>query len=413
MADTYQYRKGRVSLGPYSLEKMRSLARQGLVGRHHDISKAGGPFQAGSNFPELFQLEGHAPDKVDGPKKVLWHYTLSGSRQEKPVLEEQLVDLVGKGVVRPTDVVWHESVGDKWVSVSSVPQFATAIPAAKVEVTEQIEELYSGDEGRLRRKRRRSHRRDDSERQESRPKPFNAMGLAGFICSIVAIVLLTIPCFVFIVAAESLFWSFHIVIPFTIVALVGLVLSGIGLTRPPRGMATTGTVLGVIALTMGIVAFLGWVFLPHRIAMQRRTLIDSRIADIKLSEKHLKESLTTYQDAIQAEDESEDVFRRRQSILRRTVGRDASDLITAYNDHLMVTAKTSEFSAAFDDLSKLQQSLENVEETAELVEEASLLDVFESANVNVLQLRKLMDTLNLYQRGEITLSQAEAKMTGL
>ncbi len=48
-----------------------------------------------------------------------------------------------------------------------------------------------------------------------------------------------------------------------------------------------------------------------------------------------------------------------------------------------------------------------------MVEGVSLLDVFESANVNVLQLRELMDTLNLYQRGEITLRQAEAKMTGL
>ena len=58
----------------------------------------------------------------------LWHYTISGARQEGPVVEEQLIDLVGKGVVRPTDLVWHESVGDKWVSVSSMRQFAVAIP---------------------------------------------------------------------------------------------------------------------------------------------------------------------------------------------------------------------------------------------------------------------------------------------
>ena len=343
----------------------------------------------------------------------MWHYTLSGARQEKPVLEEQLVDLVGKGVVRPTDQVWHESVGDKWVPVSSVPQFAAAIPAVKVEVAEPIEEISPDDGDRSRRKRRRSGRGSGANTPEKGPKPFNAMGLAGFICSVVAIVLLTIPCFVFILAAESLFWSFHIVVPFTIVALVGLVLSGIGLTRLPRGMATTGTVLGVVALTMGIVAFLGWVFLPHRIAMQRRTQIDSRIADIKLSEKHLKESLTTYQNAMQEEGEPIEVFNRRLAVLRRAVGRDASVLITAYNDHLTVTAKTSEFPAAFDELSLLQQSLKNVEDTAQVVEEVSLLDVFESANVNVLQLRELMDTLNLYQRGEISLSQAEAKMTGL
>lgn len=412
MADTYQYKKGSVSLGPYSLDKMRTLARQGLIGRHHHISKAGGPFQTGERFPELFQLEGHAPDKT-GPKKVLWHYTLSGTRQEKPVLEEQLVDLVGKGVVRPTDQVWHESVGDKWVSVSSVPPFAAAIPAAKVEVAEASENFYLDDECQPRRKRRRSGGGSGVSTSVKGPKPFNAMGLAGFICSVVAIVLLTIPCFVFILAAESLFWSFHIVVPFTIVALVGLVLSAIGLTRLPRGMATTGTVLGVVALTMGVVAFLGWVFLPHRIAMQRRTLIDSRIADIKLSEKHLKESLATYQNAMQEEGESIEVFDRRLAVLRRAVGRDASELITAYSDHLTVTAKTSEFPAAFDELSLLQQSLKNVEDTAQVVEEVSLLDVFESANVNVLQLRELMDTLNLYQRGEITLSQAEAKMTGL
>ena len=414
MADTYQYKKGSISLGPYTLEKMQSLARQGVIGRHHHISKSGGPFQPGDQFPELFQLSSEALKKSGAPKTKLWHYTISGERQEKPAPEEQLINLIGKSVVQPIDMVWNESVGDKWVSVSSVPQFAAAIPAVDVRLAEPIEERgrndYQEDQRQIREPAGENYYREQG---TAEAKSFNALGLAGFICSVVAIVLLTIPCFVFIVAAESLFWSFHIVVPFTIVALIGLVLSSIGLTKVPRGMATTGTIIGVVALTMGIVAFLGWVFLPHRIAMERRTLIDSRIADIKINQQHLNESLTSYQNVIREDGESKDAYDRKVAPLRRDVGRDAGKLITAYSDQLTVTAKTSEFSMAFDGLSRLEQSLKKVEDAGQAVEEASLRDILDSANVNVQQLRNLMDTLNLYQRGELTFSQAEAKMTGL
>jgi exonuclease VII small subunit len=40
------------------------------------------------------------------------------------------------------------------------------------------------------------------------------------------------------------------------------------------------------------------------------------------------------------------------------------------------------------------------------------VDVLEAGNVDTNAIRILMDTLKLYERGEITLKQAEAKMTG-
>ena len=94
------------------------------------------------------------------------------------------------------------------------------------------------------------------------------------------------------------------------------------------------------------------------------------------------------------------------------VGSEVQKLVKAYDGHVSACAKTSEFQQAFVDLGKLRKTLDEVGQAAQSVEALPLVDVLEAGNVDTNGLRILMDTLKLYERGEITLKQAEAKMTG-
>jgi hypothetical protein len=425
MTKTYHYKKGPMQLGPYPLEKMQALARQGQVGRSHQISIDGGStWDSGSSFPEIFQSPASEDDQRASrragqvqspvaeparPAEPLWSYCVAGVQADSPVPESELRHLIEIGRLGPQDTVWTAALGDSWATAGSIPKFAGLFRSSEAEA--------NGSRDRSRSRKRR--REDRGGREESasvgggsEPKPFNGAGLAGFICSMVAIVLLAVPCLVWVAVAESFFWMFNIVIPFTILAIVGLVLSVIGLSRNPRGLATTGTVLGVIALMLGVMALVGWAMLPYRFRMQRQTQIDSFATDIKLNERTLTEHLAEYRDLKRDPAESDGQFQRRREVVRSIVGAHVQALVKAYDGHVSACAKTSEFQQAFVDLGKLRKTLDEIGQAAQSVEELSVVDVLEAGNVDTNAIRILMDTLKLYERGEITLKQAEAKMTG-
>ena len=428
MTKAYHYKKGPMQLGPYPLEKMQALARQGQVGRSHQISIDGGStWDSGSSFPELFQSPSSDEDKrasrdrasqaqtataePSRPTEAVWSYCVAGVQAESPVLESELRHLIEIGRLGPQDTVWTAGLGESWATAGSIPKFAGLFKGDADGSDRSVER----DRSRARKRRREDRQgRDESPGGGggSEPKPFNGAGLAGFICSMVAIVLLAVPCLVWVAVAESFFWMFNIVIPFTILAIVGLVLSVIGLSRNPRGLATTGTVLGVIALMLGVMALVGWAMLPYRFRMQRQTQIDSFATDIKLNERTLNEWMDEYRGLKKDPTESDAQLERRKQVVRGLVGSEVQKLVKAYDGHVSACAKTSEFQQAFVDLGKLRKTLDEVGQAAQSVEALPLVDVLEAGNVDTNGLRILMDTLKLYERGEITLKQAEAKMTG-
>jgi hypothetical protein len=216
---------------------------------------------------------------------------------------------------------------------------------------------------------------------------------------------------VWVIVAESFFWIFNIVIPFTILSIVGLVLSVIGLKKTPRGMATTGTVLGVIALMLGVMAMVGWFMLPYRLAMQRRTQIDSFATDIKLEEKNLAEALADYRKP-QGEGEADETFDVRTAIARRVLGKHLDTLVKAYEGHVSATAKTSEFREAFLGIGKLRKTINEITKEASAKEDIDQEQALRALDADSQMLKVLLDTFKLHERGEISLKQAEAKMTG-
>ncbi len=145
MTKSYFFKKGSMQLGPYPLDKMRALARQGQLGRSYLVSADGGAsWDNGGSFSEIFAAdpnEGSGNDAGAGggggkekgligpPVDPEWYYCSEGGEQRGPVAESQLRHLIEVGAVGASDTVWTEALGEKWVAVSNVPKFAGLLAA--------------------------------------------------------------------------------------------------------------------------------------------------------------------------------------------------------------------------------------------------------------------------------------------
>jgi TM2 domain-containing membrane protein YozV len=156
MADTYYVRIKGKTVGPYTLDLMRQLARKAQIGRSYEISLDGVSWVAASNYPEIFelpqpaatgfgggagmaiepslpgygeQLPGMPPGSQASARLPMWHYTMSGQQQPSPIDQQSLVNLIASGQVRADDNVWCETMSG-WLPVSQVPELsAHARPA--------------------------------------------------------------------------------------------------------------------------------------------------------------------------------------------------------------------------------------------------------------------------------------------
>lgn len=363
MATTYHYKKGMMPLGPYRLERMRDLVQQAEIGRAHQVSSDGGAtWRPADDFPELFQYEEpESPPQAPAP----------------------------------------------------APPQASATPVFPIDEGEQIEDEYPS-EVIERRASRRKKKKSPAPPSTASAKPAlsNPLAISGFICSLVAAVLLAIPCLVWVLIAQSFFWIFNIVIPLGVLAVLGLTLSVMGLWKVRSGLATAGAVLGLIALTMTVMAVVGSATIRYRMATLRRVQIDSWAADIELKRKDLLESITAFRNLRKDPEETEDQYKLREVLLLKAVAAHLRDLAVNHDGHLTATASTSEFRTAFEEgLPLLRKSVLEVQRAAE-EKDLTLQEVLPAVNADSDQLKLLMDTLSLYEKGRLTLQQVEGKMTG-
>lgn len=357
MSETYHYRKGAMTLGPFTLDQMRRFAQQGQIGRSHQISVDGGQsWQPGSEMPAVFT----APAAPSLPP--------------------------------PTPEIDDFSVGD-------------AVETRSHGVDGELD-LDAEPELPMPQKRRRG----SGAQSIPQDAGVNTAGLSGFICSIVAIVMLTVPCLVWVLIAQSFFWIFYTVIPLAVLALLGLVLSVIGLFRPGRRLATAGMVLGVIAVVMAAMAIAGASTIRYRMTQLRGVQIAAAKTEIELSRKSLAESLAAFRNMRQEAGEDEELFQLRQKRKLQDVGMHLGNLVEHYRTYLSATSMTSEFRAAFQvELPKLRSTVIEIQQAAKPAE-VTLTELMQDGMANMQLLKTLDDTLALHQSGKITIDQAEAKM---
>jgi TM2 domain-containing membrane protein YozV len=128
--------RGRV-LGPFDKEKLKLFARQGQLGRMHELSQDATNWVQASTYPELF-VSGEHPVKVDAvqtPKESqnvaqgtppehletsrTWWYRKNNS-EAGPVDKATIQQLLGTGNITPDDSVWTEGMR-QWVPARQVP----------------------------------------------------------------------------------------------------------------------------------------------------------------------------------------------------------------------------------------------------------------------------------------------------
>ena len=145
MSNSYHYKKGQMELGPYPLERMQGLARQGQIGRTHQISTDGGAtWLAGASFPEIFKappqeekrsrvtassgspLEDDWPTPGSGTVAVAGDWLVAqGGQQLGPFSFVQLQQAMADQRIFPYDLFWKPGM-QEWVHGDAVPGLFTA-----------------------------------------------------------------------------------------------------------------------------------------------------------------------------------------------------------------------------------------------------------------------------------------------
>lgn len=376
MSTAYHYKKGMMRLGPYSLARMQGLLQQAEIGRAHQVSDDGGAtWKPADEYPELFQYD--APPAPPPPPPPV-----SPAPHDPEAFTASPLD--SHGWDQPLDL---DDDGE-----------------------EDDDERQSA--GRRRANKRKRKNGSYSKGKPHKPEGTSPFAVGGFVCSLVAVVLLVIPCLVWAIVAQSFFWVFNIVIPLGVLAVLGLTLSLIGVVKTKSALSTAGAILGVIAVLMTAMAVGGSATIRYRMASVKRVLIDGWSADIELKRQELDEGLTAFRNLQPAPDETEQQYAIRETILLRAVAASLRDLAVNYDGHLEATALTSEFRSAFEEgLPLLRKSVLEVQRAAE-EKNLTLQEVLPAVNADTEELKLLMDTLSLYEKGRLTLQQVEGKMIG-
>lgn len=374
MSATYHYKRGLMRLGPYSLDRMQRLLQQAEIGRAHQVSDDGGAtWRPAEDYAELFRYD--LPPPVQPSPPALPSALAAPQSAAASLAQNQPLELVDDE---------RDEVDD---------DDRTYTPRTKAK----------------KRPRTNGPPDDERSRKTERSSPFS---IGGFVCSLVAVVLLAVPCLVWAVVAQSFFWVFNIIVPLGVLAVLGLTLSLIGFAKKTSGLSTAGAILGVIAVLMAAMAVGGSATIRYRMASVKRVLIDGWAADIELKRKELNDSLTAFRNLQPAPNETEQQFGIRETLLLKAVAASLRDLAEKYDGHLEATALTSEFRTAFEEgLPLLRKSVLEVQRAAE-EKNLTLQEMLPAVNADTDKIKLLMDALSLYEKGRLTLQQVEGKMIG-
>jgi hypothetical protein len=349
----YLWRRGGRPIGPFSVTQMRSMVRSGELGRSQQVSDDGGTtWVAASEIAELWQSTDLVPAAAPQQAKTAETTSSPGSTSQATV------------VLPPSGLV----------PISEHTSPATAVPARH------------GDRGW-------------------------GVGLAGFITSTAALTIGLIPMCIWFTGFEPGYALVPLAFPLLVGSITGLVLSAIALSRTGGGFAKSGLVVGICGAALSLTTVIGWlVFREPGIGWSGSgapgvvdpvgRLLGTAEADMQLARKDFAASLKRYGDHKPNDD---------HKAAREQLTKNLLNLAQAHKNLLAAAASTPRFRQHFVKLDSLLAGY--VQFTAllklhdQMTPQAAIDDIGRESST----LRELLDLLDLYQTGSLSLEAAQAK----
>lgn len=141
---TYYIRSRGKVVGPFTLERLKTLQARGQFSRVHEVSTDGRTWQSASSVSALFgsssrksqrfAAEGGAADEggngsgtapAGGADEAAWYYHLGG-QQHGPVRLSEIRGLVRGGRLGAGDLAWSSSLSN-WTPLGEIPELATDV----------------------------------------------------------------------------------------------------------------------------------------------------------------------------------------------------------------------------------------------------------------------------------------------
>jgi hypothetical protein len=235
----------------------------------------------------------------------------------------------------------------------------------------------------------------------------NAIGLAGFICSVTGAALLVVPLTIFLLRVEAVYFLVPLAIPLSLVVVTGLILSVAGMMKTRRVFATSGMIVGVVGLLVGLITIIGWLVVDPPGDRWINEVIRAAQTDIEREEMEFQTALDFYQNPPA---EAVGTQADRLNALTRAFMR----LVRAYDEYVSATAiRMSKFRLAFRQLSELRLAYDEYAEALKLRDDIPPIDAIDLVGERPNAVKFLLDMLMLYQQKQITIEQAQSKFNAV
>jgi hypothetical protein len=244
--------------------------------------------------------------------------------------------------------------------------------------------------------------RDEAEltRLRQRTRLGYGMAIAGFVCVTAGLVAALIPLLIWAFQSDGFYSFVPVAFPILTLSITGLVLSGASFFRNRSGFAVAGLVVGIVATLLGAITCIGWLVVSD----PRERWVDEALKvttfDVAREDREFAAMLKMYREGSLGRDEAELLQDATLQLMKLT---------RAHKRHVEAAARTPRFRRAFLELDLLKKAFDDYRDSLTLKAELKPNDAIIQAGETPTTLKELLDILDLYRTGKISLETAQAK----
>lgn len=345
--------------GPLTLDQLRTLIQRGEVSRFHEVSAdEGSSWQKAFAFDELWETTAISPIIQQPDFTHAHHYS---PRSAPPANVETSQHPHHNYVSYAT----HNAVPDV-----AITQLSSSVASPPPTATPQAAKGPLG------------------------------LALAGFITATAALTISLIPLLIWTFQYTRGYWLIPIVFPVFVASTTGLVLSTVAFSRKRGGFSTTGLVVGICASVISLTTVIGWLVTSDPTTRWIHTLTAQSEADVALARINFLNSLNRYREPQPADDPAQ---------LLTSLSIDLMTLSKAHARLLGAASTTPRFRQHFTNLDDLRLHFEQYREAINARDGIAANEAIARIGQSPETLKLLLDLLNLYQTGQISIETAQAK----